>query len=225
MSKAKLASLGVLALLVASGVAASMASAEGIPVWHVKGAKIPQGISKQVKIQSKGAIKLRGENLLGVQTVTCDTGYVEGAAIMAQGQGKGTLVLKQCSAEGTCRGVAEPIVSVQLKSYLAYNPNSKQQKFVDVLEPQQGSTIAELHMLACVVEIYPMRGAIVAEVVPTERESQQVLLSFPEEPITKVIYGQQEREVALKWLTENPKFSAAFGATLAGNELWGAFGT
>ncbi len=243
--KTRVALLGVLALFIASGIAASTASAGQGPFWHVNGAKLGQGTVKQVKFQAKynEAISLlRGTALGGAVTVEikCHNSYGEGGTIEGQGafqgQDKGVIVFEQCKtlfkAAEECT-VVEPIRTNQLKSYLAYNgtkPENKQQKFVDVFEPsaaQANGVFVVLHFTGkgCLVTEAPVVGSVAAEILPIEKESQELLFFFPAEPIGSVVHEQQEKKIALKFAEEPATFSGAYGARLATNEPWGVFGT
>jgi len=151
MFKTRVALLGVLALFIASGIAASTASAAG-PYWRVNGSRLPQGKAVQVKLQMKASAAVLRGSVGGIGVVVeCHNSYAEGATIEGQGnfqgQDKGRVVFEQykTTVKGLTCVVTEPIKTNQLKSYLAYNPNSKQQKFIDVFEPQQGKVFVELH--------------------------------------------------------------------------------
>jgi hypothetical protein len=231
MLKTRVALLGVLALFIASGIATSAASAAG-PYWRVNGTRLAQGASKQVKLQSKGVTVLKGEALGATVEIECHNSYSEGAAIEGQGnfqgQDKGRVVFEQCTVGGTagCTAVAEPIKTNQIKSYLAYDPNNKQQKFIDVFEPQQGSTFVVLRLsggVFCPAEA-AVAGAAAAEIIPIEKENQEGLLNFPIKPITKIEHEQQVRTIGLKFANEPAVFSGAYGARLQTNEKWGVFG-
>jgi hypothetical protein len=238
MFKTRVALLGVLALFIASGIATSTASAAG-PYWHVAGTRLGQGVSKQVKLQAKGVTVLKGQVTGGLTSVVieCSNSYSEGATIEGQGnfqgQDKGRVTFEQCTtafkpAAVGCK-VVEPIKTNQIKSYLAYNPNSKQQKFIDVFEPQQGTgtNFVVLHFeggAICPLTEAPVTGAVAGELIPIEKEGQEGLLNFPETPITTIEHEQQKRTIGLKFDFEPAIFSGAFGARLATNEQWGVFG-
>ncbi len=227
MTKTRAALLGMLALLILSGVAASSASAAG-PYWNVQGARLGQGATKQVKLQAKGTFVF-GLGFAGVSaTVTCHNSFSEGGTILGQGnfqgQDKGRLTFQQCTtvSDSGCETTG-PITTNQLKSHLAYNPNSKQQKFVDVLEPQQGTTFVEIH-LTCILE-GTVGGSVAAEIVPVGSESQEILMSFPVLPIATVVHEQQTEPIELHNGGKGQvKLSGAYGARLATNEQWGVFG-
>jgi hypothetical protein len=230
MFKTRFALLGVLALFIASGIATSTASAAG-PFWHVAGAKLAQGTAKQVKTQAKLAPILNMKTALGELTMICHNSYSEGKAIensSTQGQDKGRVVFEQCKVTSTiagCTEVSQPIITNQLKSFLAFNPNNKQQKFVDVFEPQQGNTFVVLHFnKGCFFENVEVSGAVAAEIVPIEKESQELLLDFPESPITTIVHGQQERKIGLTFAGEPMILDSVYGARLATNQPWGVFG-
>lgn len=233
MLKTRVALLGVLALFIASGIASSTASATG-PFWHVAGAKLGQGEAKQVKIQAKlNPILVSEVKAFGIKIkIECHNSYGEGITIEnsnIQGQDKGRIVFEQCKTifnpEEVCK-VVEPIKTNQLKSFLAFNPNSKQQKFVDVFEPQQGTKFVTLHFegTGCLVPEAAVEGAVAGEIVPIEKESQELLLDFPEKPIEEIVHQQQTRKIGLVFAGEPAVFDGAYGARLATNQLWGVFG-
>jgi hypothetical protein len=231
MLKTRVALLGVLALFIASGIATSAASAAG-PYWRVNGSRLGQGVSKQVKLQAKGVTVLKAEALGVTVEIVCHNSYSEGAAIEGQGnfqgQDKGRFIFEQCKTTGSagCTQVEEPIKTTQIKSYLAYDPNNKQQKFIDVFEPKQGSQLVVLHFkggIFCPAEV-AVEGSLAAEIIPVEKESQEGLLDFPPTPITKIEHEQQVRTIGLKFAGEPAVFSDVYGARLATNERWGVFG-
>jgi hypothetical protein len=235
MLKTRVALLGVLALFIASGIAASAASAAG-PYWHVGGSKLGQGVFQQVKLQSKGTTALHGSAAGGLVhvTIACNMSYSEGASIEGQGnrqgQDKGRVVYEQCTttfkpAAAGCT-VVKPIKTNQVKSYLAYDPNNKQQKFIDVFEPQQGTVFVKLFFQGtnCPITEAEVKGAAAAEVVPIEKESQEGQLNFPEPAITKIEAEQQVRTIGLEFAGEPATFVGAYGARLDNNHLWGVFG-
>jgi hypothetical protein len=237
MFKTRVALLGVLALFIASGIAASTASAaqpEG-PYWRVNGSRLGQGVAKQVKLQAKGVTVLKWKLAAGVATtIECHRSESEGATIEGQGnfqgQDKGRIFFEQCKTvfnppKPEC-AVEEPIRTNQIKSYLAYNPNSKQQKFIDVFEPQQGNVFVVIHFVGklCPVTEASVAGAVAGELIPIEKEGQEGLLNFPETAITTIEHEHQRRIIGLKLDLEPFVFSDAYGARLATNELWGVFG-
>ncbi len=245
MFKTRVALLGVLALFIASGIAASTASAGQGPFWHVNGAKLGQGASKQVKFQAKyneTASLFRFSALGGavVLELKCHNSYSEGGTIEGQGafqgQDKARIVFEQCKtlfkAAEECK-IVEPIRTNQLKSYLAYNntkPENKQQKFVDVIEPSAAQAAGVFFVLhfegkGCLFTEAKLEGSMAAEILPIEKESQELLFFFPGEPIGSVVHEQQERKIGLKFAEEPAVLSGAYGARLATNEPWGVFGT
>jgi hypothetical protein len=236
MFKTRVALLGVLALFIASGIAASTSSAAG-PYWRVNKARLGQGASRQIKLQAKGVTVLKGKALGGAATITieCHNSYSEGASIEGQGnfqgQDKGRVVFEQCKTVGTglasnCNKVAEPIRTNQLKSYLAYaKENPAQQKFIDVFEPQQKpAPFVVLKLPGCIVEEPEVTGSVAGELVPIEKEGQEGLLNFPEAFIKEVVHEQQPQTIGLSFAGEPAIFSGSFGARLATNEQWGVFG-
>jgi hypothetical protein len=231
MFRTRVALLGALALFIVSGIAASAASAAG-PFWHVNGKKLGQNELRQIKLQSKGASVLTGKafGLFNIR-IECLNSTSEGASIennpLTQGQDKGRVSFTQCTVvEPAGCHVTEPITTNQLKSYLAFNPNSKQQKFVDVFEPQQGTLFVTLHFSpSCSgVAAGEVTGAVAAEIIPIEKETQEGLVNFPKEPITTIVHLQQERKIGLSFAGEPAIFTSAYGARLQTNEPWGVFG-
>jgi hypothetical protein len=237
MFKTRVALLGVLALFIASGIAASTASAEQNqgPYWRVAGSRLGQGMAKQVKLQAKSVTVLKGKVIAGVAAVIeCHRSESEGATIEGQGnfqgQDKGRVFFEQCKtvftpASPEC-AVEEPIRTNQIKSYLAYNPNNNQQKFIDVFEPQQGNVFVKIKFVGklCPVNEASVAGAVAGELIPIEKEGQEGLLNFPETPITTIEHEHQRRTIGLKFALEPAVFSGAYGARLETNELWGVFG-
>jgi hypothetical protein len=231
MFKTRVAMLGVLALFIASGIATSTASAAG-PFWRVNGSKLGQGAVKQIKLQSKISSVLVGK-LAGIATIEieCKNSVSEGATIEnnpnTQGQDKGRVSFTQCRViqPAGCT-VVEPITTNQLKSYLAINPNNKQQKFVDVFVPQQGTTFVNIRFSpACLgVNEAAVTGSVAAEIVPVEKEVQEAILDFPPSPITSVVYLQQEQKIGLTFAGEPAIFDTVYGARLQTNEPFGVFG-
>jgi hypothetical protein len=67
-------------------------------------------------------------------------------------------------------------------------------------------------------------GTVAAEVMPIEKESQELMLNFPKTPITTIVHEQQERKIGLMFAGEPAIFSGVYGARLATNEPWGVFG-
>jgi hypothetical protein len=239
MFKMRVALLGILALLTVSGIAASAASAaqpQG-PYWRVGGTRLGQGEIKQLKLQLKGQAVLKGERGGAKVVIECKNSYSEGATIEGQGnfqgQDKGRVTYEQCTVREPkeCELSTPQIKTNQTKSYLAYNgtkPEIKQQKFVDVFEPQQGTKfVVLLFKGGCVVNLtheVVVTGAVAAEVIPIEREGQEGQLVFPETPITTIVHEGQERKIELEFAGISAVFSAAYGARLVDNQPWGVFG-
>ncbi len=232
MHKTKVALLGALALIVASGFAASSASAAG-PYWRVNGARLGQGAIRQVNLQLKGRVAIDTKVGGVLTTVECESGVSEGATIEGQGQfqgqDKGRLTLKKCIAafgSSICE-VREPVTTNQLKSYLA-TYSGGQKKYADVFEPQQGENIVtiELAGVKCGAEVkFTLKGSAAAEVQPAEVESQELLLNFPQFAIKEVFHEGQLKRTELKVGAEKAEYIAAFGAKLATGEPFGVWGT
>jgi hypothetical protein len=236
--KTRVALVGLLTLLVIGGAAASTASAAG-PYWRVNGARLGQGVAKQIKFQLKGPIFLKAIPTTTEILIECKSGISEGATIEGQGnfqgQDKGRFTFRQCRVIKPlgCAGLVEPITTNQLKSYLAYNNTAgAQQKFVDVFEPQQGNVIVVFKQAAggkeeCLVAPEAtLSGSFAAEIVPTESENQENLLSLPETAITSVVHEQQTKTIRLTFVEgSTATLKGAFGARLETGERWGVFGT
>jgi hypothetical protein len=108
---------------------------------------------------------------------------------------------------------------------LAYNPNSRQQKFVNVFEPAESTAFIKLAFTNCpaMTEV-TISGSVAVEVIPIEQESQEELLNFPKPLIRGVIHEQQTKTVGITTAGVEAVFSLAFDARLATNEKWGVFG-
>jgi hypothetical protein len=205
------------------------------PFWRVNGSQLKQG-TKQVKFQAKGPTTLTGEvkGLASVE-ISCNNSYSEGATIEGQGsfqgQDKGRVIFEQCKTtfkpEEACK-VVEPIKTTQLKSYLAYIPNNTQQKFGVVFEPQPQQKEVPFVTLnftgaGCIVASAEVTGSLAGEVIPVEKESQELLLNFPKAAITTVVHEQVVKTVGLQFAGSPAVFSGALGGRLQTNEPWGVF--
>ncbi len=231
MSKTRVALLSALVLLTASGTFASPGSAFG-PYWHVNGAKLAQG-TKQLKLQLKG-VYIQKTMIAGIPVTTeCHGSRAEGAAIEGsgtnQGQDKGRLVFTQCTINLAHCKIAEPITTRQGKSHLVTYKGA-QSKYADLFEPQQGEIfstyfITDVEGEKCpVAGEYQVRGTVAAEVLPKESESQEILIAFPETPISVVSDGIQERRVGLSLGPVEFKVAGFYGARLDNGEKFGVFG-
>jgi hypothetical protein len=229
----RVALLGVLALFIANGIAASTASASG-PYWHVNGTKLGQGAIKQVKLQLKGKALLKATIGASTIEVECKNSISEGATIEGQGsiqgQDKGRLTYTQCTVLKPLGCiVAEPITTNQTKSHLAYSAET-QKKYVELFEPQQGNKFVTLKFspekeCGVIFGAQPVSGTIAAEVSPIEEEGQEGLLLFPTTAIKHVVLEQQEKNnVGLTFAGVATTFSAGYGARLDTGEKWGVFG-
>ncbi len=198
--------------------------------WFVKGSQLKKG-AKQAKFQQKG-LSIITATVLGTNIeVQCGGSVSEGATIEGhgerQGQDKGRLTSTSCRvSKPELKGcaVAEPITTTQLKSYLAVN-EALQNSIEDVLEPTEGTVFLTLKFLSgCVFAgSYPVSGSVAAEVVPKEREAQEILFAFPTTPISKVKHEGPEVKVGLMLGGGATTFKAAYGARLATNEPFGVF--
>ncbi len=198
------------------------------PHWRVNGTQLKQGL-KQIKLQSKGSLVLKSPTLAEVE---CKNSISEGATIEGngnnQGQGKGRVSYSSCKVlkpeKPECT-VAEPIVTNQLKSYLAYA--NTQTKIVNVFEPTEGTLFVELKFsVGCGAALEGPRGVngkIAAEVIPSETEGQEGLIAFPSEAINVVEHEGEEVKLSLKAIGVVSKFSGAYGARLATVEPFGVF--
>ncbi len=229
MVRTRAALLGTLALLLVSGVTTSTASAGG-PYWHVGGARLGQGVAKQITLQVKGAFVI--DSASPVLATECASAVSEGATIegqgQSQGQDKGRFKLTKCMAiteNGLCT-VEEPITTSQLKSHLV-TFRGGQKKYADLFEPQQGVSILAIKIIACgtLTGIYKVDGSVAAEFLPAEVENQEGLFNFPLIPINEVFLEQQTKKPELKIGIKKAEIIAAFGARLATNERFGVFGT
>ena len=231
MFKTRAALLGLLTLLIVSGIAASTASAAG-PYWRVNGSRLETG-SKQIKLQLKGAAFLKSPSL-GVE-IRCNGSISENSAIEGngtkQGLDKGRVTYSSCTvllpAKEGCT-VAEPITTNQLKSYLA--TASTQTKIVDVYEPTVGKVFVELKFSKACGETLSsapvgVLGNIAAELIPAEKEGQEGLIAFPQTAITKVMHEGVENKLKLEVIGAVSTFSGAYGARLENKEAFGVFET
>jgi hypothetical protein len=232
MFKTRAILFGVLALFIATVIMASTASALG-PYWHVNGSKLGQGVKKQIKLQNKGAVFFQWTaSLSPVVNIECKNSIAEGGAIEGngnnQGQDKGSFKFSQCKpippSEPTCK-VSEPIITKQLKSHLV-TYKGMQSKYADLFEPQEGSVFMIMKTTECGLGVSGEReviGDVAAEVMPTEAEAQEGLLSFPEPAITTVFLEQQEKNIGLTPPTSF-HFKATYGSRLESGERFGVFG-
>lgn len=225
----RVALLGVLALFIVSGIAASSASAAG-PFWRVSGTRLGQGVIKQIKLQLKGGAVL--ETPEAGLTIECKNGVSEGSTIEGrgekQGQGKGRIAFTQCAVTlpATGCGVVEPIITNPTKSYLANIET--QPKIAEVFEPGQGTVFATVTITGakCLqAGAVNVTGSAAAWIIPPNAENQEDLLVFPKPAIASVKHEGVVTAVALKALNLPTSFSAAFGQRLATNALFGAWET
>jgi len=200
-------------------------------VWHANGSQLKQG-TKQIKLQLKGTAVLEAETAGEHFKIICTTSISEGAAIegngIRQGQGKGVLKFLQCHTSiGTCI-VGEPIKTSQTKSYLAASKET-QTHIVDVFEPTQGTSYAEISLSGkcgvIPVGVNKVTGSMAAGLIPAEKEGQEGLMVFPEKPITSIKHeGTPVTLPRLKFSSINLTFSALYGARLSTIETYGVFG-
>jgi hypothetical protein len=244
MLKARTALLGVLAVFIASGVATSAAYAGG-PFWHVNGAKLNQG-TKQLNLQNKGPLVLKG-SALGIEAIVeCSTSEgagttIEGSGAQKPGQGKGKLKFTNCTTKfggstEPCR-VHEPIETNQSKAILTTSSESKQNKYALLFQPQQGNTFVVLkfenNIKTCSLGALEVKGNQAAEVIPGGGgvELQEGSLVFPATPIKKVQLfttdGVQPQEVSVGLFlgVNEAKFSGFYKASLVTGEVFGVSDT
>jgi hypothetical protein len=231
MLKIRVALLGVLVLLISSGIAASAASAAG-PFWHVNGTKFTKG-SKQNTLQNKMPVVLSSEIGTVPVKVVCTVSESEGATIEGngnnQGQDKGRLKFTSCTVNVSKCMVIEPIVTSLTKSHLVTFKGS-QTKYADLLEPSEGTFFATVKITketeACsVAAVLEVKGSVAAEVYPKEHETKEGLLNFPSIPIGTVFLEGVEKNPGLFVGLKEARFSAAYGSKLVTGETFGVFGT
>lgn len=226
--------LALLALFIVSGIAASASSAAG-PYWHVASSRLGQGQVRQLKLQLKGTAVLSASfSAESKVTVVCNSSVSEGATIEGQGerqgQGKGRITFTSCKVTKPTSGctVVEPITTAQVKSHLVTYAGT-QAKYAELFEPTEGKTYVTLKFVGSgcgvVVGSQPVTGTVAAEVLPVEKESQEGLLNFPAEPLTKVFLEGEEKKPGLFLGGHETVFNAAYGARLATGEQWGVFGS
>jgi hypothetical protein len=232
MLKIRVALLGVLVLLISSGIAASAASAAG-PFWHVNGTKFTKG-SKQNTLQNKMAVVLTSEVGTVPVVIACTTSESEGATIEGngsnQGQDKGRLKFTGCKVEIANCTVVEPITTSLTKSHLVTFKGGSQTKYADLLEPSEGTVFATVKIIksteACpVATVLEVKGSIAAEIYPKEHETKEGLLNFPSIRIGPVFLEGVEKTPGLFVGTKEAKFLATYGSKLVTGETFGVFST
>jgi hypothetical protein len=229
MFKMRVALLGVLALFIVSGIAASAASAVG-PYWHVNGSRQEKG-AFQNTLQVKGTAVLNSEIGTTKIVITCTASESEGATIEGngtnQGQDKGQIKYSSCTVN-VPKCVVEPITTKPTKSHLV-TWKGAQSKYADLFEPTEGNTFtvvkivkgAETCLVAAVLEV---KGSVAAEVVPKESESQEGLLNFPSTAISEVFLEGVTKNPSLLLGTKPAIFAAAYSSKLGTNKF-GVFGS
>jgi len=211
MLKMRATLLGVLALLIVSGISSASASALG-PYWHSNGIKMTQS-TVQTELQNKGNAVLKSEVTgVGPVTIECGVAVSEGATVEGngngQGQGKGRIKFSSCAS--TSCPVAEPINTSQTKSHLVTYKGG-QTKYALLFEPTQGTVFTVIKLGGACAMALNVVGSVAAEILPVESESQNGLLVFPPTPIPKVFLEQQEKTVGLTLGPKAAVFSATFG--------------
>jgi hypothetical protein len=212
--------LGILALFAISGLTASVASAAG-PYWHVNGSRFEKG-TRQIKLQLKSSKAVFRSEKLGLE-FTCNESRSEGATIEGsgtnQGQDKGRISYTSCTfAKPVGCLLTGPIVTNQMKSYLAVN-EGVQQNLVDILEPAEGTLLFKLTFTGKACGVFagaqPVDGSAYAEFVPKEVEGQEGLLNFPSVPVAKVKHEGVEKAVGLTIAGVPFEIVDTYGARLA----------
>lgn len=232
--KMRVALLGLVALLITSGVATSVASAAG-PFWHVGGATLKG--TRQIKLQLKtnggSGAKLTAETAGEPFIIECKNAISEGATIEGdgakQGQGKGRIAFSSCKTSIAACFLTEPVVTNPTKSYLA-DAESTQSKFAEVFEPGQGEVFINLVFtgkcgVITVNTPLPVKGSVAAELIPGGKESQEGLLNFPVKAITEVKHEGTVVKPLMQFAGVTSVFSGALGARLQTGEAFGVFST
>jgi hypothetical protein len=233
MSRLRIALLSLVAVFAVNMLAAEVASAEG-PYWYVGGTKLVQG-SKGIKLQSKGPLVLKSE-VPGTTTkveISCGRstadGTIDGQGATRQGQGKGIVTYEQCKVtlnpSGAC-GVEQPIKTNQLKSHLVREVFQGGEQNGELFEPstsQQTTGFVKIHLINCGIlgGVYEVKGSVVADIVPSEVESQEGTLHFPEPRITEVKHEGQIVEPKLLLGTKEATFTGQYGTRLQSGENFG----
>jgi hypothetical protein len=232
MFKVRVALLGVLALVITSGIAVSAASAAG-PIWKVNGSRLTQG-EKQVKIKA-GVTELKGTVSGTAVVINCTTATIPGAFIMGNGTGAGQdksngITFENCKvAKPTTCETSKQIKTNQTKSHLVTYTSGELKKIGDLFEPTVGTEFAGLLLTgaSCFVhqEIFPIKGTVASEVKPENAEAVKGELVFPPTAITKVVSEGQEVNVLLSIgaATNVATFNGNFEAELFTAEKFGAF--
>ena len=138
------------------------------------------------------------------------------------------LPISQCKViKPTECTVEQPIVTHQIKSYLAVHEGA-QQNLVEVFEPTEGKVFVELKFKGTGCGVLsgtpvPVDGSVYGELVPKETEAQESLLSFPLSPVEKVKHEGVETKVGLTAAGVLATFSGAYSARLATSEPFGVF--
>ena len=218
MLKVRFALLGALTLFMFSGVMTSVASASG-PFFHVGGTKLSG--TKQIKLQAKGPAVFKAPSVK--LEVECNGSVSEGATIEGggetQGQAKGRVSFSSCKVplpKPECE-VAQPIVTNQLKSYLAISVKPvTQTKDVEVFEPSTGVQFTELKLTNCgSLTTVGVTGSIAAELIPVGAEGQEGLVVYPAAAITEVNHEGTIKKLKFETVATVDSFVAAYGARLA----------
>jgi hypothetical protein len=235
--KPRVALLGVLALVILSGIATSAASASN-PSWKVNGTKLAAQTKEAAKITALESSELKGKVVGDATTIICTTAVAENAYIEGNGAGAGQdgakgITFTNCTTTivglANCR-VNVPIKTSQLKSHLV-TYGEGQEKIGDLFEPSQSSgeyVALGFHSASetekCAIpeaEKFPVKGSVVAEVKTGEAVKGE--LTYPTTPITKAKLEGQAIEPKLS-LGGNPGaiFAGRFEVELVSGKKFGA---
>jgi hypothetical protein len=230
MFKMRVALLGVLALVITSGIMTSAASAS--PSWKVNGTKLGAQVKKPVKIIA-GVTELKGKVVLEASTIICGKAVVENAYIEGNGAGAGQsgttgITFSKCENKGPTNCVInEPITTKQLKSHLV-TYGEGQEKIGEIFEPSQGTEFVSISFkngekTCSTPGPFPVKGKVASEIKPEGKEVKIGELAFPSPFIKTVKLEGQTVEPKLS-IGENPSatFSGKFEAELVSEEVFGA---
>lgn len=238
MLKMKVALLGALALLIASGIATSVASAAG-PYWRVNGSRLEKG-SKFINVAG-GTTELKA-TVLGLSvTISCAEAEVESARLIGNGASQGqdsskAIAFEKCKVVSPKQcATAKTISTVEVKSHLVIFTNAeKEEKIGDLFEPTTGSEFTTITLenngtekCAFAETPFPVKGEAVAEVTPEGTEGSSGELAFPKAPIVEVkSEGGASEKVGLEIGSGNKaSFNGKFTTNTLPGEKFGAFKT
>jgi hypothetical protein len=236
MLKMRVALLGALAMLVTSGIAASVASAAG-PYWHVAGSRFEIGTRETVEVAGTTELKA---TVLGLPIkITCEDAVVENSTINANGLGQGqdaakAITFEKCKIPIPKGCATENIKTVPVKSHLViYTNGASEEKIGDLFEPTTGTEFTTITVenngteKCALAATYPVKGTTVGEVKPEGTEATSGELTFPTSPIAEVKKeGAASEKVGLEIGSGNKaSFSGKFAVKLVTGGKFGAFKT